>query len=49
MEKQEKNTKEYYTIDVLHIVKSLWRRVWVIGLCGLLAAVMGLSVYGCHA
>lgn len=44
MEKQEKNTKEYYTIDVLHIVKSLWRRVWVIGLCGLLAAVMGFSM-----
>lgn len=44
MEKQEKNTKEYYTIDVLHIVKSLWRRAWVIGLCGLLAAAMGFSM-----
>lgn len=44
MEKQEKNTKEYYTIDVLHIVKSLWRRAWVIALCGLLAAAIGFSM-----
>ena len=44
MEKQEKNTREYYTIDVLHIVKSLWRRAWLIALCGLLAAVIGFSI-----
>lgn len=44
MEKQEKNTREYYTIDVLHIVKSLWKRVWVIALCGLLAAAIGFSI-----
>ena len=41
MEKREKNNKEYYTIDVLHIVKSLWRRAWLIGVCGLVAAVIG--------
>lgn len=44
MEKQEKNTREYYTIDVLHIVKSLWRRAWLIALCGLLAAAIGFSI-----
>ena len=44
MERQEKNTKEYYTIDVLHIVKSLWKRVWLIALCGLLAAGIGFSI-----
>lgn len=44
MEKQDKNNREYYTIDVLHIVKSLWRRAWVIALCGMLAAVMGFSM-----
>ena len=44
MERQDKNTKEYYTIDVLHIVKSLWRRAWVIALCGFLAAAMGFSM-----
>lgn len=43
MEKQEKNIREYYSIDVLHILKSLWRRVWVIAICGLLAAAIGFS------
>ena len=44
METQEKNTKEYYTIDVLHIVRTVWRRIWVIGICGFLAAVIGFSL-----
>ena len=44
MERQDKNNREYYTIDVLHIVKTLWRRVWVIALCGLLAGAMGFSM-----
>lgn len=44
MEKQEKNTKEYYTIDILHIIKFLLKRVWAIALCGLLTAAIGFSV-----
>lgn len=44
MEKQEINTREYYTIDVLHILKTLWRRIWLIVLAGILAAVIGFSV-----
>lgn len=44
MEKQEINTREYYTIDVLHIIKTLWRRVWLIIIAGVLAAVIGFSV-----
>ncbi len=44
MEKQENNTNEYYTVDVLHIIRSLWRRVWIIGLCGFLAAVIGFLI-----
>ena len=44
MEKTENNTQEYYTIDVLHVVKSLWRRAWIIVLCGLLAAAIGFSI-----
>ena len=43
MENNEKN-KEVYTIDVLHIVKSLWRRAWVIVLCGILAGAIGFSI-----
>lgn len=44
MEKQDKNIKEYYTVDVFHIVKTLWRRVWLIALCGFLAAVVCFSI-----
>lgn len=44
MENQEKSMKEYYTIDVSHVLKSLWRRVWLIGLCGLLVAIIGFSI-----
>ncbi len=39
----EKN-KEYYSIDVKHILKYLWQRAWVIVLCGLLLAAIGFSV-----
>ena len=38
------NSKEYYTIDLLHIVKTLGRRAWLIALVGLLAAAIGFSV-----
>ncbi len=40
----DNRTKEYYTIDVLHIAKSLWHRVWLIALSGLIAAVIGFSI-----
>lgn len=33
--------KEYYTIDLLHIVKTLWTKAWVVVLCGFLAATIG--------
>ena len=41
---ENKNNKEYYTIDLLHIVKSLWKRAWIIALAGLLAAALGFSL-----
>ncbi len=44
MEKQENTSKDYYTIDIMHILKSLWHRAWIIVLSGLLAAVVGFSV-----
>ena len=44
MENQEKNNGDYYTIDLLHIAKSLWKRAWVIALCGLLTTVIGFSI-----
>ena len=43
VDKQE-NNRDYYTIDILHISKTLLKRAWVIVLCGLLTAVIGFLV-----
>ena len=40
----ERKNEEYYTIDILHIVKTLWHRAWLIVLCGILFAGAGFSV-----
>lgn len=44
MENKGKKNSEFYTIDVLHIVKMLWKRAWLIVLSGLLAAAIGFSI-----
>ena len=44
MEKQEINSKKYYTIDLLHIVKFLWQKVWIILLAGFIAASSGFAL-----
>ncbi len=45
MDKNKKNNNvEYYTIDLIHIVKSLWQRAWLIILSGIIAAAIGFSV-----
>lgn len=44
MGNQEKNNAEYYTIDLLHVAKALWKRAWIIVLCGLLCAAIGFVI-----
>ena len=39
----DNKTKEYYTIDVMHIMKTLWKRAWIIALVGFLSAAIGFS------
>ncbi len=41
MEKNRKTEKEYYTIDVFHILRCLWYRAWIILLVGLVTASVG--------
>ena len=41
MGKFERNDREYYSIDVLHIVKTLWKHAWLIVIAGMLAGAMG--------
>lgn len=43
MESPEKMNQDYYTIDILHIVKYLWRRAWLIAISGVLAAAIGFA------
>ncbi len=40
----EQKAKDYYTIDLLHIVKVLRNRLWVVVLVGILAAAIGFSM-----
>ena len=42
MEKQE--VKKYYTIDVLHIVKFIWRKIWIVLLSATIAAGAGFGL-----
>ena len=44
MEKSEKKSKNYYTIDILHIAKFLWKKVWIIILAGVLAGSAGFAL-----
>ena len=39
----EKSRKEYYTIDLLHIFNSVWKRIWVVVVCGILGGIIGFS------
>ncbi len=43
MEQKKKNTEEYYTIDVIHIVKTLFYRGWILILAGILAGAAGFG------
>ena len=40
----EKTSNEYYTIDLVQIAMALWKRIWVIGISGFLAAVIGFVI-----
>ncbi len=43
MERSELNTKDCYTIDLLHIFKSLWNRAWIIVISGILVGIIGFT------
>lgn len=45
MERQDQNVRsDLYTVDLLHILKRLWYRIWAIALCGIIGAVAGFSI-----
>lgn len=44
MANKENTNKEYYTIDLLHIAKSMWKRAWLIAVSAFLSAVIGFCI-----
>lgn len=44
MENNKSSAKDYYVIDVLHVMRSIWYRIWLVALAGVLAAVIGFSI-----
>ncbi len=44
MDNNVNTSKEYYTIDVVQIFKSLWKHIWIIILSAVIAAALGFSV-----
>ena len=39
----ENKMNEYYTIDLLHIIKTLWQKVWLVVLSAIVAGTIGFS------
>lgn len=44
MAKNNGGTGDYYSIDLLHIIKSVWSRAWLVVAASVLAAVIGFCV-----
>ncbi|MBE6807069.1 MAG: hypothetical protein E7527_03510 [Ruminococcaceae bacterium] len=44
MDRSEKNTRDYYVIDMAHIVKAVWHRIWVVVFVSILTAALGFAV-----
>ncbi len=45
MDKQSNNPLEYSTIDILHIIKYLWKKAWIICVSALLVGILTFSVF----
>ncbi len=43
MEKTEVSQKEYYVVDIAHIMSTLWRKLWAIVIAGVLVAGVAFS------
>ncbi len=43
MNSTENKEKEYYVIDIMHIIRSVWHRIWVVIIAVVIGAVMGFS------
>ncbi len=44
MESQESVRSEYYVVDLAHILKTIWKKIWVVIVSSVLAAFIGFSI-----
>lgn len=46
MEKAAKSThtKDYYVVDLAHVVKVVWQRIWIVAVVSILVAGIGFSI-----
>lgn len=44
MDKTEKNTKDYYIIDLAYIAKVIWQKIWIVAIAGVIMAAIGFSI-----
>lgn len=44
MENQEKVKSEYYVVDLAHIFKIIWKKIWIVIVSSVLAAAIGFSI-----
>lgn len=44
MKTNEKKSDDYYVVDLMHILKTLWHRAWIIVLSSVIAAVAGFCL-----
>ena len=44
MDKIEKNTKDYFVVDLAYIAKVVWEKIWFVIIASIVMAVIGFSV-----
>ena len=44
MEKTEKSVNSYYVVDLAHVMKVIWRKIWAVVLASVIAAGLGFSL-----
>jgi capsular polysaccharide biosynthesis protein len=44
MDNTERNVNDYYVVDLSHVIKVVWRNVWVVALVSIIVAALGFSL-----
>ena len=40
----EKVSKDYYVIDMAHVIKVVWKKVWLVAVASILTAALGFCL-----